>query len=85
MEVTTKGMVALKQLCEQLQEDAGDKFPEDTITELLVLHDVCKSLDLNIFQLKEVLGDAGWRGVVNHIGQPACKSVNWERLQELDS
>lgn len=83
MEVTMKGMVALKQLRQQWQEDAGYQFPYDTLTELLVLYDVCKHLGLNLFQAKEVLGELGWHGVMHHINQPVCESVNWERLQQL--
>lgn len=84
MQITTKGAVALKQLRQQLQEDAGQDFPEDVLTELLVLHDVCKSLDLNVFQTKEVLGEAGWQGVAAYINSPACAAVNWNRISEVD-
>lgn len=84
MEVSMKGMIALRQLRQQLQEDAGHKFPQDTLTQLLVLYDVCKSLDLNIFQVKEVLGELGWHGVTEHLNRSACESVNWERIQRLN-
>jgi hypothetical protein len=84
MEVTMRGITALKRLRQQLQEDASYRFPHDTLIQLLVLYDVCRSLDLNLFQAKEVLGELGWSSVMEYINGPACESVNWERLQQLN-
>lgn len=83
MEVTMKGAIALKQLRQKLQEDADTEFPESVMRELLILHDVCKSLDLNVFQAKEVLGHSGWRGVVDYLNSPACNAVNWEHINRV--
>lgn len=85
MEVTTKGAIALKQLRQKLQEDANGEFPKAVMRELLILHDVCKSLDLNVFQAKEVLGNSGWQGVVGHLNSPACRDINWERINQLSN
>lgn len=83
MEITTKGAIALRHLRQQLQEDAGDDFPQDVLTQLLVLRDICKSLDMNVFQAKEVLGESGWRSTSQFINGPACDNINWERVNEL--
>lgn len=67
METTMKGLFALRQLRRDLQDDAGLDFPQATHTEMLVLHDVCRCLDLNIFQCREVLGEVGWAYVNGYI------------------
>lgn len=59
METTMKGLFALRQLRRDLQDDAGLNFPQALHAEILVLHDVCRCLDLNIFQCREVLGEVG--------------------------
>lgn len=46
MHVTMTGVLALEQLRAQLEEDAGADFPQDVRTELLVLYDVCRGLNL---------------------------------------
>lgn len=83
MEVSMRGAIALRQLRHQFQDGAGEDFPEGVLTELLVLHDVCKSLDLNVFQAREVLGESGWRCVADHINAPACMEINWERVNQV--
>ena len=60
MEISIKGLYALRQLRRELQDDAGFDFPHAMHTEMLVLYDVCRCLDLNIFQCREVLGEVGW-------------------------
>lgn len=60
MEVTTKGLFALRQLRRDLQDNAGLRFPHDVHAEMLVLYDVCRSLDFTIFQCRDVLGEVGW-------------------------
>jgi hypothetical protein len=83
MEVTMRGALALRQLRHELQDGAGDDFPDGVLTELLVLHDVCKSLGLHIFQAREVLGEVGWKCVADYINAPACKGVNWELVSQV--
>jgi hypothetical protein len=60
VEVTTKGLFAIRQLRRELQDNAGLNFPQEVHSEMLVLYDICRSLDLNIFQCREVLGEVGW-------------------------
>jgi hypothetical protein len=67
METTIKGLLALRQLRCDLQDDAGLDFPQATHTEMLVMYDVCRSLDLNLFQCKEVLGEVGWAYVNGYL------------------
>ena len=83
MFTTLRGVIALRQLRMELQEDAGSNFPNDVHKELLVLYDVCKSLDLNIFQAREVLGETGWQSVTDYINSPACQSVDVEQAKQL--
>jgi len=81
MHITFEGVVALRTLRIELQEDAGLEFPQGILTELLVLHDVCKKLDLTIFQAREVLGEIGWRYIQHYLSTP----VNYvERPAETD-
>ena len=61
------GLCALRKLRKAWQEDAGDVFPEAVLTQLLVLYDVCKGLELNIFQIEDVLGRAGWQGIKDYL------------------
>ena len=84
MEVTTRGAIALKQLRHELQDGAGEDFPQGVLAELLILHDVCRSLNLNVFQAREVLGESGWRCVNDHINSPVCGNINWERVNQLN-
>lgn len=60
MEATMKGLFALRQLRRELQDNAGLNFPQGVHAEMLVLYDVCRSLDLNLFQCRDVLGEVGW-------------------------
>ena len=84
MEVTIKGVQALRQLRFELQEDSGAGFPHDVLTQLLMLHDVCKCLDLTIFQARHVLGDIGWQYVKEYIERPAYISFNKQAVQCID-
>ena len=83
MEVTMKGAFALKRLRQELQETAGEEFPNGIHRELLVLYDVCKYLDLNIFEAKDVLGEFGWLYVTTQICSPVCTTFNQTRMQEM--
>jgi len=67
MQVTTKGLFALRQLRRDLQDNAGLNFPHDLHSEMLVLYDVCRSLEFNIFQCREVLGEIGWAYVNGYL------------------
>lgn len=64
---TTKSLGKLKKLRQDLQEDAGLDYPNDVMDQLLMLYDVCKCLDLNIFQVKDILGEVGWSAVNAYI------------------
>lgn len=67
MEVTIKGLFALRQLRRDWQDDAGPDFPQALHTEMLVLYDVCRCLGLNIFQCREVLSEVGWAYVNGYL------------------
>lgn len=70
MLISHQGVMALAKLCKEWQQDAGDEFPEGMSNHLLILYDVCKLLDLNIFQTQEVLSERGWRYVIAYISTP---------------
>ncbi|MEZ4725697.1 MAG: hypothetical protein R3E79_01025 [Caldilineaceae bacterium] len=67
MEATMKGLYALRKLRQELQDDAGLEFPQAIHTEMLVLYDVCRYLDFNLFQCKAVLGEIGWRYIHTYL------------------
>lgn len=67
MLITPTGILALRKLRQELQEEAGLDFPKGVIQEMLVLYDVCKYLELNLFQCKEVLGEFGWKSIHEYI------------------
>ena len=79
MLTTMAGIMALERLRTQLEEDAGDAFPQDVLPQLLMLYDVCRSLDLSIFHIREVMGDMGWtfvRAELNApVGKPTAKAI----------
>ena len=70
MAIAVKDLLALRQLRRDIQDNAGLDFPQATHTEVLVLYDVCKSLDLNIFQCKEILGEIGWHYINDYLETP---------------
>lgn len=74
MLVTLEGICALRRLRMDLQENGGDIFPSIMHTEMFMLYDVCKYLDLNIFQCKEILGEAGWRYINAYLNSPITVS-----------
>ena len=71
MIINLQGIHALQQLRIEHQESAGLDFPRSCLTEMLVLYDVCKSLELSIFQAKQVLGAPAWKMVTEHINGPS--------------
>lgn len=84
MIINLRGMNALRQLRIEHQESAGLDFPAKCLTEMLLLYDVCKSLELSIFQAQEVLGAPAWNMVMNHINSP----VGWpteEAMKQLSA
>ena len=70
MIIHLRGIKALQQLRMEHQESAGLDFPSTCLTEMLFLYDVCKSLELSVFQAKEVLGAPAWKMVMDHINGP---------------
>lgn len=66
-----RSVQALQKLRMEYQESAGMDFPAGCLTELLILYDICKSLDLSLFQVQQVLGAPGWALVIHHINSPA--------------
>lgn len=81
MFINVRGIRALQQLRIEHQESAGLDFPDACLTEMLFLHDVCKYLELNVFQAREVLGAPAWEMVNNYINQPAVYPT--EKAKEL--
>jgi len=71
MRTNLQGIDSLKNLRQQWQEDAGEEYPRDVLSELLVLYDVCEALDLNIFEARDVMGTTGLQAVREHINSPA--------------
>jgi len=76
-------LARIKNLRIQLQEDAGLGYPSNIMTELLVIYDVCKCLDFNVFQVRDILGAVGFDAVSGYINQGAIESVNREKASEL--
>ena len=73
---TTNALSALKQLRQDLQEDAGLEYPGAVMVQLLVLYDVCKCLELNLFQAQFVMGEVGWCAVNAYINSRDYALVN---------
>ena len=69
MIIGMKGIQSLRQLRRDLQDEAGLSFPQAVHIELLVLYDVCRCLEFNIFQCKEVLGEVGWAYVNGYLAR----------------
>ena len=67
MFTNVRGIRALQQLRIEHQESAGLDFPQACLTEMLILYDVCKSLELSIFQAQEVLDAPACELVVNYL------------------
>lgn len=72
-----EGIIALRSLRHEWQQDAGEHFPQAVLIELLVLRDICKKLDLNIFQCQDVLGEEGWGYVNAYINMPIGVPVEY--------
>lgn len=75
MKTTLGGISALRGLRTELEEHAGENYPQDVLRELLVLHDVCECLDLNIFQKRDVLGDEGGQYLNDYLNSPVGYAV----------
>ncbi len=70
MIINLRGIKALQQLRMEHQESAWLDFPQTYHTELLVLYDDCKYLELNIFQARDALGAQGYAYVTGYINGP---------------
>lgn len=79
MLISHQGVVALTSLRKEWQKDAREEFPEGLSNQLLVLYDVCKLLELNIFQTQEVLSESGWRYVTTYINTPLGSPIELRR------
>lgn len=78
MLITPRGVIALQALRLELQEEAGEHFPQSMLQEMLVLYDVCYHLQLNIFQCRDILGESGWQYVTEYINAPIG---SWLRIE----
>jgi hypothetical protein len=65
-----RGVKALQELRMELEESAGLEFPESCLTEMLVLYDVCKHLELPLYHAQGVLGAPGYKMVTDYINNP---------------
>ncbi|MEM7134622.1 MAG: hypothetical protein AAF702_50635 [Chloroflexota bacterium] len=81
MHTDIRGIKALQQLRVDLQESAGLDFPVACLSELLILYDVCKYLELSIFQAQEILGAQGYACVTEHINSPII--VNEAKIKQV--
>jgi hypothetical protein len=80
MHTTMTGICALQKLRQAWQEEAGDAFPEEFLTELLVLYDVCKGLELNVFQIEEILGRSGRQGLKDYLDSKVIPTGDLSRI-----
>jgi hypothetical protein len=67
MIISMRGVKALQQLRIEHQESAGLEFPHACLTEMLFLYDICKYLELSLFQAQEVLGLPAYTMVTTRI------------------
>jgi hypothetical protein len=84
MIINLRGIKALQQLRIEYQESAGLEFPQSCLTEMLILYDVCRSLDLSLFQAQEVLGAAAWKMVTDYINSPVGNPTEQTRQWVYD-
>lgn len=70
MIINLRGVKALQLLRIELQEAAGLEFPNSCLKEMLFLYDICKYLELSIFQAQEVLGACAWKMITDYINSP---------------
>ena len=82
MRIDMQGLDSLKRLRQEWQEDAGAAYPQDVLLHLLVLYDVCKALELGFFELRAVLGVAGFQAIKGYINSPVCIDVNITKAVE---
>ena len=72
----TNVVVAMRKIRLDLEEDAGSNFPEEVSRELLVLYDILKALEFNIFVMADVLGEQGLSFVQEYTNTPLGLTVN---------
>jgi len=70
MIIDLRGVNALRQLRLELEESAGLDFPQGCLKEMLLLYDVCKSLEVSLFQARTILGAPAYNMVTDHINTP---------------
>ena len=70
MLIAYEGVIALRRLRLELQDSGGAAYPQALHTEMLVLYDVCRHLQMTIFQCREVLGEAGLDYVTRYMNGP---------------
>ncbi|MCB0122829.1 MAG: hypothetical protein KDE58_11330 [Caldilineaceae bacterium] len=76
MIMLTNVVVAIRKIRMDLEEDAGENFPTDVSRELLVLYDILKALEFNIFIIEDALGEIGYRFVTTYTSTPLAIRVN---------
>ena len=79
--INLRGIKALQQLRIELQEAAEMDFPDACLNEMLLLYDVCKYLELSVFQAREVLGAPAYHMVMTHLNAPV--HIPTAKAQEL--
>jgi hypothetical protein len=70
MIIDLRGVKALQELRMELQESAGLEFPNSCLSEMLLLYDVCKHLELPPYHTQGVLGAPAYKMVTEHINRP---------------
>ena len=75
MIIDLRGVKALQELRIELEESAGLAFPESCLSEMLLLYDVCKHLELPLHHAQGVLGAPAYKMVKDYINSPLCSTV----------
>jgi hypothetical protein len=65
-----RGIQALQRLRLEFEGSAGADFPQSCLKEMLVLYDVCKSLEVPLYHTQGVLGAPAYKMVTEHINSP---------------
>ena len=70
MIIDLRGIQALQQIRQELQESAGLDFPQSFLKEMLLLYDICKKLEIPLTHTRVVLGAPAYRMVTEYINSP---------------
>jgi hypothetical protein len=73
-----RGVKALQQLRLELEESAGQEFPESCLPQMLLLYDVCKHLEIPLHHAQGVLGSSAYKMVTDHINRPIGSTISGE-------